>query len=209
MIEKIDDIAPVLVDRASKASRFIVAIAGPPGAGKSTLAEQLHDALAKLGEQAAVIPMDGYHLDNAILEGRGLLPRKGAPQSFDAGGFISLIERLADPGRYGDVVIPVFDRSRDIAIAGAEIVSANTRILLCEGNYLLLDQQPWAALQDHWDYAIFINPGLDVIEQRLIDRWLDHGLNAEQAKARALGNDIPNARHVLEYSGEADLQVQD
>jgi len=209
MIAKIEDIAPALVDRAKQASRFLVAITGPPGAGKSTLAEQLLESLANLGEQAAVIPMDGYHLDNAILEDRGLLPRKGAPQTFDAGGFVSLIERLADPAQYGDVVIPVFDRSRDIAIAGAEVVSADTRILLCEGNYLLLGQAPWAALQAHWDYSIFINPGLDVIEQRLIDRWLDHGLEADQAKIRALGNDIPNARHVLDHSRPADLQIQD
>ncbi|NKB50926.1 MAG: nucleoside/nucleotide kinase family protein [Rhizobiaceae bacterium] len=209
MTQKFEEIAAQLIAAAHQSERFMVAIAGPPGAGKSTLAENLLKALGELGERSAIIPMDGYHLDNAILDSRGLLARKGSPQTFDADGFVSLVHRLSDPKLNGDVVIPVFDRSRDIAIAGAQIVAADTRFLLFEGNYLLLKEIPWGSLNACWDYKVFIDPGLDVIEQRLIRRWLDHGFDADRAKSRALENDIPNARHVLQHSTKADLRIDD
>lgn len=191
------------IETASRATtgRVLVAIAGAPGAGKSTLAEALAEQIAG----AAVVPMDGFHLDNRVLEQRGLLARKGAPESFDAAGFVNMVARLR---RGEEVAIPVFDRPRDIAIAGARVIGPDQRVLLVEGNYLLLNAQPWAALADFWDLTIGIEVPLSVLESRLVQRWRDHGLDGAAAVARAMGNDIPNARRVVEGSALADVIIR-
>lgn len=188
---------------ASRATdgRVLIAIAGPPGAGKSTLAEALADRI----DGAAVVPMDGFHLDNMVLEQRGLLARKGAPESFDAAGFLNMVTRLK---RGEEVVIPVFDRARDIAIAGARVIGPEQRVLLIEGNYLLLDRAPWNGLAGCWDLTIGIEVPLPVLEARLVQRWRDHGLMQAAAVARAMGNDIPNAQLVVAGSVSADLVIR-
>jgi len=178
--------------------RVLVAIAGPPGAGKSTTAE----ALAAQIEGAVVVPMGGFHLDNAVLAARGLLARKGAPETFDMAGFATMVSRLRGQD---EVVIPVFDRSRDIAVAGARVIGPEARVLLIEGNYLLLDEAPWCDLASFWDVTIAIDVPIAVLEARLTQRWLDHGLDADAARARAMGNDIPNARRVVAGSTPADV----
>jgi len=178
--------------------RVLVAIAGPPGAGKSTTAE----ALAAQIEGAVVVPMDGFHLDNAVLAARGLLARKGAPETFDMAGFATMVSRLRGQD---EVVIPVFDRSRDIALAGARVIGPEARVLLIEGNYLLLDEAPWCDLASFWDVTIAIDVPIAVLEARLTQRWLDHGLDADAARTRAMGNDIPNARRVVAGSTPADV----
>jgi pantothenate kinase len=181
--------------------RVLIAIAGPPGAGKSTLAAALADQVAG----AAVVPMDGFHLDNMVLEQRGLLARKGAPESFDAAGFLNMVTRLK---RGEEVVIPVFDRARDIAIAGARVIGPEQRVLLIEGNYLLLDRAPWNGLAGCWDLTIGIEVPLPELEARLVQRWRDHGLMQAAAVARAMGNDIPNAQLVVAGSVSADLVIR-
>jgi pantothenate kinase len=181
--------------------RVLIAIAGPPGAGKSTLAEALADQVAG----AAVVPMDGFHLDNTVLEQRGLLARKGAPESFDAAGFLNMVTRLK---RGEEVVIPVFDRARDIAIAGARVIGPEQRVLLIEGNYLLLDRAPWNGLAGFWDLTIGIEVPLPELEARLVQRWRDHGLTQGAAVARAMSNDIPNAQLVVAGSVSADLMIR-
>jgi pantothenate kinase len=181
--------------------RVLIAIAGPPGAGKSTLAAALADQVAG----AAVVPMDGFHLDNMVLEQRGLLARKGAPESFDAAGFLNMVTRLK---RGEEVVIPVFDRARDIAIAGARVIGPEQRVLLIEGNYLLLDRAPWNGLAGCWDLTIGIEVPLPELEARLVQRWRDHGLMQAAAVARAMGNDIPNAQLVVAGSVSADLMIR-
>ncbi len=202
----VEALAAKIIKAASGQGRFIVAVAGPPGAGKSTLAEALHDALGRQGEQSAVVPMDGFHLDNRILQQRNLLERKGAPETFDVDGFAHLLSRLNDADR--DVHIPVFDRSRDCAIAGASTVSSKDRILLVEGNYLLLNEEPWQQLRPYFRQTVFLNPGIDVLKRRLINRWLEHGLDTAAAEQRAMSNDIPNAERVLAGSGNADLLIE-
>ncbi|WP_022702667.1 nucleoside triphosphate hydrolase [Pseudorhodobacter ferrugineus] len=200
MNEALDRIKAAIAAQAGQ-GRLLIAIAGPPGAGKSTLAE----ALAVQIDGAVVVPMDGFHLDNRVLEARGLLPRKGAPETFDVAGFTALVSRLRGAD---EVVIPVFDRSRDIAVAGARVIGPEARVLLIEGNYLLLNEAPWRGLAAHWDVTIAIEVPIEVLEARLIQRWRDHGLTQDAARARALGNDIPNARRVVAGSVAADVVVR-
>lgn len=196
-----DELARLVTAKAEGRDRFTVAVAGAPGAGKSTLAGRLADAL---GSRAVVVPMDGFHFDNAILEARGQMAVKGAPQTFDVAGFGALMARLLSEDT---VAIPVFDRSADLARAGAAIVSAATPIRIVEGNYLLLDRPGWRDLRRHFDLTVFLDVPEEELERRLIQRWLDHGLDPDAARARALSNDIPNARLVVAESVDGDVIV--
>lgn len=177
-----------------KNERILVGISGAPGSGKSTLSTALSSKLNKSEHVAAVIPMDGYHLDNNLLKDLGVLQRKGAPETFDFVGFKHLLLRVKNED---EVVYPVFDREREIAIAGAGILKKNIRIVIVEGNYLLFDEEPWSCLSKLWDYSVFLDVDLKVLEQRLIDRWINHGFSTAKAKQKALGNDIPNAKRVI------------
>ena len=198
------DLPALVTARADGRDRFTLAIAGPAGAGKSTLAANLLDALTAKGERAAIVPMDGFHLDNAELDLLGFRARKGAPETFDLSGFDALLARLAHED---DVLIPVFDRTLDLARAGAARVTAATRIRIVEGNYLMLDEPGWRVLARHFDLTVFLNVPETELERRLVQRWLDHGHDAAAARARALSNDIPNAKRVMAGSQPADLIV--
>lgn len=180
--------------RATGRDRLLVAISGPPGSGKSTVAESLAD---RLGPGACVLPMDGFHLDNPVLRALGLFDRRGAPETFDAQGFVNLIRRLRDTDT---VRYPIFDRQADRAIPNAGEISATTRIVLVEGNYLLLDTPPWSDLAALFDLTVALEVDVAELETRLITRWLHHGLPKDQALARARGNDLRNATHIVQNS---------
>ncbi len=192
---------PIHAMRADR-SRLIVAIAGAPASGKSTLASELNRRLNAQKCKSCVVPMDGFHLDNRVLEARGLLNRKGAPQTFDAEGFVHLIGRLRGGA---EVVYPVFDRARDIAIAGAEVVDKDTQVVIVEGNYLLYDAAPWSGLAPLWDLKVRIDVPLPELRSRLIQRWLSHGFSRTAATRRAEANDIPNAEALASKSLPADF----
>jgi pantothenate kinase len=198
------DLAARIVALPESDARRLVAIAGPPGSGKSTLAEAVVAALVARGEAAVMMPMDGFHLDNRLLEPRGLLPRKGAPETFDFGGFKATLARVR---REPSVILPVFDRAREIAIAGAEEIGPQTRIVVVEGNYLVLDEDPWRDLAALWDFSVFLDVPLAELERRLVARWLDFGYAPGAARDKAMGNDIPNARRVVERAGDVDLKL--
>jgi pantothenate kinase len=150
------------------------------------------------------VPMDGFHLDNRLLDARGIRGRKGAPDTFDAEGFARLVPALKDAPR---VIFPLFDRARDIAIAGAGEIDETCDCALVEGNYLLLDRDPWRRLAPVWDLTIRLQSDMDELRRRLIRRWLDHGLSEAEAAARADGNDLTNARLVATASRPADLEL--
>ncbi len=182
--------------------RRLVAIAGAPASGKSLLAASLTEAVNRAGRTARNIPMDGFHLDNRLLDIRGLRARKGAPETFDAEGFIALAHRLKGGG---DVVYPLFDRELDIAIAGAATIEADCDIAIIEGNYLLLDEDPWRALLPLWDLSIWLETPEAVLRERCIQRWLDHDHTPEAAVTRAEGNDLVNANRVTNAVLPADI----
>lgn len=180
--------------------RFLTALAGPPGAGKSTLAAALVTAL---GAGARAVPMDGFHYDDRVLIQRGLRARKGAPETFDAAGFLHLLQRLRDED---EVAIPLFDRDLEISRAGADIVTPDDRLLIVEGNWLLLDEAPWNAAR--YDLTVFIDVPEAELDRRLLDRWAHFGKTPEQARAWIDGNDLPNIRRCIAGSRGAEVSIR-
>jgi len=200
--EDTDKLGSAILERAQESNRFIVAIAGPPAAGKSTLAQTLYERLSEQGGRVAVVGMDGFHFDNAVLQEKGLLARKGAPETFDFDGFRVALERIRAADR--DVAIPVFDRSMELARAGAAIVRKDTRVILVEGNYLLLDEEPWATLDGLFDFSIYLDVPDDQIRERLLSRWEHIPQGVEKVEL----NDLPNAARVRARRRPADLELR-
>lgn len=185
--------------------RVLVAISGPPASGKTTLASELARRLNAQKCETAVVPQDGFHLDNQVLEARGDLNRKGAPHTFDGAGFVHLIRRLKERV---DVAIPEFDRTRDIAIAGARVVPASAEVIIVEGNYLLYDDAPWFNLAPLWTLSVCLDVPMAELRSRLIQRWLGHGLSSAAATRRATTNDVPNAQSVLDNALPAMMTLR-
>lgn len=199
-----------ITEAAADESRLIVAIAGAPGSGKSTLSEQLCrklNAEAGDGDLAAVVPMDGFHLDDHVLREMGTLARKGAPFTFDFGGLNSMLARLkAD--EEDAIAVPLFDRSLEISRAGARLVPRSRRIVLVEGNYLLLAMDPWSALRRYFDFSVALSVPFPTLEQRLVARWIEQGFSLKEARRRAHENDLINAALVLEKGLNATLTIE-
>lgn len=198
-------LASLIREKSGEALRYMVAVAGAPASGKSTLAEHLRDALIAQGETAIVVPMDGFHFDDAILNTRGHRARKGAPHTYDMRGFEVLLKRLKSGE--ADIAIPVFDRSMELSRAAAEIVTDEAKFILVEGNYLLLKRSPWDRLKPLFDYSIFVSEPIDELEKRLIKRWLDHGFDLAYAKNWIASNDLLNIKTVIDESAAADIIV--
>lgn len=195
-------LAEIIRLRAAGQGRFLVALAGPPAAGKSTLAEAL---VAALGAGAKAVPMDGFHYDDAVLIARGARGRKGAPDTFDVQGFLHLLRRLRTEA---EVAIPLFDRSLEISRAGADIVGPEDRILVVEGNYLLFNAAPWHEARALFDLTVWIDVPEPELERRLLARWAHYGKSAEAARDWIDSNDMPNIRRVIAGSGAADMTLQ-
>ena len=208
--EDIDVVCDLVRDRRSRKGKVLVGIAGPPASGKSTLAEAVVEALnaqdTGTTRTAALLPMDGYHLDNNLLKARGLIARKGAPETFDARGFCDAIRRLSEATN--EMFFPRFDRGMDLSIANAIAIGPETPVVIIEGNYLLLNVAPWVSLRKMFAATVFVAPTLDTLRTRLLQRWLDHGLSPDDAMQRASENDMLNAEYILSHSMSADLTVQ-
>lgn len=159
-----------------------------------------------MGRSASVLPMDGFHYDDAVLTQRGLLARKGAPETFDVAGFGHVLARLRR-NEEPEVAVPVFDRGLEIARAGARIIPSTVDLLIAEGNYLLLDRAPWSALRDHFDTTVWIDTPMEVLHQRLTRRWIEAGLSQEEVARKVGENDLPNCRTVTAQSGPADYII--
>lgn len=196
-----------LVERARRLAaerpRAMIGLTGPPGAGKSTTCAALIQALAP---DAVLVPMDGFHLANAELERLGRRDRKGAPDTFDAAGYVSLLERIRNRGD-DPVYAPAFERSIEEAIAGAVRVDPSTQVVLTEGNYLLLDEHPWSQVRVVLDevWYLEVDPGLRV--ERLIRRHVEFGKSSREAREWVLRSDEANAELVARGRSRADVVV--
>lgn len=202
-IDLLETRVSAIADQAS--NRVLVALCGPPASGKSTIAALLVERLVDAGRGAILIPMDGFHLDNKVLERRALLDRKGSPETFDALGFVHAIRRLRNGS---GVVLPEFDRRRDISIAGAIEVDERHDVVVVEGNYLCFDEEPWRELSTLWHLSAYLDVPRPVLETRLVQRWLDHGLSPAAASQKARANDLPNADRIGAARLECDLNLR-
>ena len=197
-----------LIQQRSSQGRILVALAGPPGSGKSTLADELESALnQEQSEQAMILPMDGFHYDDLYLVPAGLRARKGAPQTFDVWGFYHILRRLRER-QEEFVAVPVFDRDLEIARAGARLIPAKVPVILVEGNYLLLQQEPWSQLRLLFDVAVLLEVPEAVLGERLTARWQHYELPSEEIAAKVNENDLPNGRYVMAESGGEDYRLK-
>ena len=201
----VPELAAILTQ--ASATRRIVALAGPPGAGKSHTAAALGAALQAAGVRPAVLPMDGYHYDDAVLNARGIRARKGAPDTFDVAGLYHILRRLQDNDA-PEVAVPVFDRDLEISRAGARIIPQSANLILVEGNYLLFNAEPWRALGGFFDSSVLITAPEAVLRQRLTQRWASAKLDAAEIARKVEDNDLPNCREVLAKSRAADYVIE-
>ena len=203
----LDHVAALLHDIPA-GSRQVIAIAGAPASGKSTIASRLNEHLNELDAgSSALLPMDGYHYDDEMLVPRGLRPRKGAPHTFDVGGYASALGRI----RANDepwVAVPRFDRDLEIARAGAIIIEQSVRLIVSEGNWLLLKDEPWPNLLPLFDHTVLVVADMETLTQRNRDRWVGYDYTEEMIQEKLEGNDMPNARLVYERSAQPDWIIR-
>jgi pantothenate kinase len=194
-----------LLDRAPAGRRVLIGIAGAPGAGKTTLARRLAAALTAREAAVAHVPMDGFHLADAALDLLGLRDCKGAPDTFDAAGYAALLARIAA----GETVwAPAFERDLEQPIAQAILVPADARIIISEGNYLLLPTPEWRPVTSWFDEVWFCELEDEVRRARLIARHVEFGKTPQEARDWVERLDEVNARLVAATAPAADLLIR-
>ncbi len=193
-----------LIRLLSSGRRSVLGLVGPPGGGKSTLADALCEAS---GGAAQVVPMDGFHLANSELHRLGRHGRKGAPDTFDAAGFADLLARLRGQGNNSVdewVYAPEYRRELEEAVAGAIGIRPGTRLIITEGNYLLLDQGAWAGVATLLDECWYVEVDDALRIERLMRRHVQFGRTPEQAREWVAITDEPNGRLIAATRGRAD-----
>jgi len=148
--------------------------------------------------------MDAFHYDDQILKEKNLLLKKGAPETFDVMGLLNFINRLE---KESEVVIPVFDRSLELSRSSAVIVSDDIKVVIIEGNYLLLKSHPWRELHKFFNSTIMVNCDEKILEERLIKRWENFNLSKDVIKQKVYENDLPNGIDVLKNSISPDFEL--
>ncbi|AWB93974.1 nucleoside/nucleotide kinase family protein [Aeromicrobium chenweiae] len=203
-----DDLLGRVRDLVTDDGRTIVGICGAPGSGKTTVAKRLASRLTADGVPAVRVPMDGFHLSDDVLRARGLLDVKGAPQTFDAYGFLALLARLRTETDH-PVYAPGFERTLEQPIAAAIAVDPGVRVLVTEGNYLLDADDPWPLVREALDEVWFVDLDDDRRRARLVDRHVKFGKSRDEAQAWVDRVDEPNARRVIARRDTADLVIHE
>lgn len=205
--ERVEELARRIELAARTRRRFLLGVAGSPGGGKTTLAAALVAALnARHAGIAVALPMDGFHLANATLERLGLRDRKGAIDTFDGWGFVALLDRVRRETDH-TVYAPAFERDVDEGVAGAIAIEPTARVVIVEGNYLLIDREPWLGVRERMDEVWFCATPPAERESRLVERHTRHGRTPEAAAAWARDVDGANAVLIEGSRVRADLVV--
>lgn len=193
-----------VTDLLASGRRRLLGIAGAPGAGKSTLAQAI---AAQFGDAVQVVPMDGFHLANSELLRLGRRGRKGAPDTFDAAGYVNLLRRLKTQAADEVVYAPDFRREVEEAIAGAIAIHPATALIVTEGNYLLLEDAPWNQLPGVLDETWYLDVPEDLRYARLLARHMHFGRTEQQARDWMASTDAPNALRIAQGRSRADVGV--
>ncbi len=185
--------------------RSLIGLTGPPGAGKTTFAERLAELLFPA---PPVVPMDGFHLPQEVIEKKMLTDRKGSPETFDPWGFVDLLTRLAGPADGGVVYAPKFDRDIEEPIAGAIRVGPSDGLVIVEGNYLLFGEAPWARIRPALDLCAYLELSDATRRSRLVDRHVRYGKPRLEAERFVRDSDEKNAQLVKATRKSADVVVR-
>lgn len=207
------ELANLVIARAVSRSsaRYVVGIAGPPAAGKSTLAVALRDQINLMAEEgrAEIAPMDGFHFPNAVLEASGKLDRKGEPDTFDVTAYVRLLWAIRNM-RFGIFPWPTFDREKHDPVPGGVVFGVGTTIAITEGNYLLLaGSAGWSSVRENLDEAWYLDAGKDVIKERLLQRQIAGGKSVADARSKVMLSDMPNADLVADTKYRADVVLRE
>ena len=192
------------IDKNDK-NRYLIALSGPPASGKSTISENLVKDLRAKGYNSSILQMDGFHYDDLILKEKKLLSKKGAPETFDVMGLINFVSRLHNED---EVVIPIFDRSLELSRSSAVIISKNTKVIIVEGNYVLLNSYPWSELHKFFNTTVMKNCEKKILDKWLIERWRNFNLPKEEIDEKVYKNDLPNGVNVLKNSIAAEYILE-
>ena len=183
--------------------RTVIGITGGPGTGKSTIATEL---VAALGPVAAYVPMDGFHMLHAKLEALGMVADKGAPHTFEGEAFAAFISSLKTAS--GPVSGPGYSRPLEDVVQNAFIIAAESRILVAEGNYLLLTDPPWGTVRPQLDLSVFIDVLREKVRARLVKRHAEHGLFSEERNRQHIERvDLANYDLVQRSRPRADIVI--
>ena len=202
----VEQTADLIEQRASGSARLVVGIIGAPGAGKSTLAAEFERILADRGIETALVPMDGFHLSQAELVRLGRRDRMGAADTFDTESYVSTLRTVRSTT--ADVLAPGFDRDVEEPVPDAIRIPASARVVITEGNWLLLPDDGWDAVAPHLDLTIAVLIDDEVRVPRLVARHVAHGKTPAEATAWVSRSDEANAARVQPTLALADVVVR-